>query len=148
MAPRIHFGEHSDWYMGTRVDTSPTPDPAKKRPTMNMGRVDAPVCRAMPRENMTHATMMPMRRPTASATGPPTTAPASSAYVSNWRVKCRYEVWYSPTTVPAKRRETTTDSSAVGSSNRKSGPCVPETGSPNVLSQSSMRRIPEMVPVS
>jgi hypothetical protein len=57
-APRTHLGEHSDWYIGTRQDTMPTPRPAKTRPATKSGIAVAPVCSATPREKTRQEAMM------------------------------------------------------------------------------------------
>jgi hypothetical protein len=54
-APRTHLGEHSDWYIGTRQETIPTPRPAKIRPATKRGTVVAPVCSATPKEKTRQA---------------------------------------------------------------------------------------------
>ncbi len=79
-APLIHFGEHSDWYIGTRVEMRPTPKPVKKRPAMKVGRVKAPVWRATPRQKTTHEINIPVRRPQMSAIGAPPRAPVGDAF--------------------------------------------------------------------
>lgn len=51
------MGEHSDWYIGTRQETMPTPRPANIRPATKSGIAVAPVCSATPKENMKQARM-------------------------------------------------------------------------------------------
>ena len=62
IAPRAHLGEHSDWYIGTRQDTMPTPRPAKTRPVTKSGREVAPVCSATPKEKTRQVTMSLIER--------------------------------------------------------------------------------------
>jgi len=61
-APRTHLGEHSDWYIGTRQDTMPTPRPAKTRPATKSGIAVAPVCSATPKAKTRQAATILIER--------------------------------------------------------------------------------------
>ena len=120
---RIHLGEHSDWYIGTNIETIPTPQPAKTRPTAKRGRAAAAVCMATPAEKMRTARTTDHLLPRKSAAGAAKRAPKK---------------------VPADKMETTRDcwDEVMAHS--------PVTGSslPNVHNQFSIVWIPEMLPVS
>ena len=72
---RIHLGEHSDWYMGINVETIPTPQPAKIRPTTKSGRAEAAACKATPAEKMRTARTTDHLLPRKSAVGAAKRAP-------------------------------------------------------------------------
>ena len=120
---RIHLGEHSDWYMGTNIETIPTPQPAKTRPTAKRGRAEAAVCMATPAEKMRTARTTDHLLPRKSAAGAAKRAPKK---------------------VPADKIETTRDCWDEVMAH------TPVTGSslPNVHNQFSIVWIPEMLPVS
>lgn len=103
---------HSDWYMGTMVETIPTPRPAKTRPTTNRGILVAAVCMATPTQKTRHAKTMPYLRPRLSEMGAPRRAPKK---------------------VPRERIDTTRDSVEVEIAHL---PVPLFTGLPNVQSQS------------
>lgn len=82
MKPRTDFGEHSDWYMGTRVETRPTPMPAKKRPAMKDPQLRA-FCIPTPNEKMAVAAMIPHFRPTYCDIGEANKAPKLARKIWN-----------------------------------------------------------------
>ena len=72
---RIHFGEHSDWYMGINMETIPTPQPAKIRPTTKRGIADAAACMATPAQKIMTARTTDHLLPRKSAVGAAKRAP-------------------------------------------------------------------------
>ena len=117
------MGEHSDWYIGTNIETIPTPQPAKTRPTTKRGMAEEAVCMAIPAKKMRTARTMDHLLPRISAAGAAKRAPKK---------------------VPADRTETTRDCWDDVTAH------TPVTGSafPNVHSQFSIVWIPAMLPVS
>ena len=117
------MGEHSDWYMGTNIETIPTPQPAKTRPTTKRGRAEAAVCMATPAEKMRTARTMDHLLPRKSAVGAAKRAPKK---------------------VPAGKMETTRDCSDEVIAHIP----VTESGLPKTHNQFFIDWTPEMTPTS
>ena len=80
--PRISYGASSARYTGTTVEAPPTARPRMIRPETTMTNPGAVTTSTTPRKNITDSTMIVVRRPIASESRPPMSAPNAAAKTS------------------------------------------------------------------